>query len=382
MRLLCWGLTLVLAAGMGNFATAAESELAPALAKLRAVGPKGAGHEEATVAWKTVATSKPGELTAVLAAFDGANPLAENWLRAAVEAIADQNADKLPLADLEAFLKETKHSPRARRVAYELILSKEPAAKERLLPGFVNDPSLELRRDAVEKAIATAEAQLTADKKLGIAAYRVAFDAARDLDQVKATSEKLKSLEQPVDLPGHYGFLMQWQLVAPFDNREGKGFDVAYPPEAGVFDADATFAGVGGDIGWMEFTTTDDYGAVDLNKALDKHKGAIGYAYTEFKSDKAQTVQFRLGCINANKLWVNGELVFANHVYHAGQNVDQYIGTAKLKPGKNTILLKIAQNEQTEPWAQDWTFQLRVCDEVGTAILATDRAANKTASAK
>ena len=121
---------------------------------------------------------------------------------------------------------------------------------------------------------------------------------------------------------------------------------------------------------------------MDLNKALDKHKGAIGYAYTEFNSDKAQAVQFRLGCINANKLWVNGELVFANHVYHAGQNVDQYIGTAKLKPGKNTILLKIAQNEQTEPWAQDRTFQLRVCAEVGTAILATDRAANKTASAK
>lgn len=375
---------LVLALTTLGIASAAEkeSDLAPALAKLRAVGPKGAGHKEAGAAWKVVAQSPPQKLPDVLAAFDGANPLAENWLRSAVEAITDKHADKLPLEPLEVFLKDAKHSPRARRVAYELILSKEPNASQRLLPGFLNDPSLELRRDAVALAIAEADKALEADKAKGTAAYRVAFDAARDLDQVKATAEKLKSLGETPDLPTHYGFLMRWQLLGPFDNKEAKGFDVAYPPEAGPFNANATYDGVGGEIKWIEHTTADDYGVVDLNKALAKHKGAIAYAYTEYNSSKEQTVQFRLGCINANKLWVNGELVFANNVYHAGQNVDQYIGTAKLKAGKNTILLKIAQNEQTEPWAQDWTYQLRVSDPVGTAILAEGRAPSKTASTK
>jgi hypothetical protein len=65
--------------------------------------------------------------------------------------------------------------------------------------------------------------------------------------------------------------------------------------------------------------------------------------------------------------------VFANHVYHAGAAVDQYVGGAKLKKGLNTILVKSAQNEQTDSWAKDWWFQLRVCDRIGTAVLSADR---------
>jgi hypothetical protein len=53
--------------------------------------------------------------------------------------------------------------------------------------------------------------------------------------------------------------------------------------------------------------------------------------------------------------------------------IDQYIVNASLKKGTNRILLKIAQNEQEEEWAQRWQFQLRVCDTNGTAVLANDR---------
>jgi Tfp pilus assembly protein PilF len=80
-------------------------------------------------------------------------------------------------------------------------------------------------------------------------------------------------------------------------------------------------------------------------------------------------VELRLGCINGNKVWLNGELLTANNVYHAGSYMDQYVGRGRLKAGKNVILLKIAQNEQTESWAQRWQFQLRVCDQYGTAVL-------------
>jgi hypothetical protein len=72
-------------------------------------------------------------------------------------------------------------------------------------------------------------------------------------------------------------------------------------------------------------------------------------------------------------MWVNGQLLTANHVYHTGSYMDQYIGKARLRRGKNVILLKIAQNEQAEDWAQQWQFQFRVCDQFGTAILSEDR---------
>jgi hypothetical protein len=48
--------------------------------------------------------------------------------------------------------------------------------------------------------------------------------------------------------------------------------------------------------------------------------------------------------------------------------MDQYRSPVLLQAGTNKILLKICQNEQTEDWAQDWEFQIRVCDASGTAV--------------
>ena len=60
-------------------------------------------------------------------------------------------------------------------------------------------------------------------------------------------------------------------------------------------------------------------------------------------------------------------------VYHSGSQLDQYVCRAALREGKNTILVKVCQNEQTQSWARKWHFQLRVCDAQGTAVLSTDR---------
>ena len=36
-----------------------------------------------------------------------------------------------------------------------------------------------------------------------------------------------------------------------------------------------------------------------------------------------------------------------------------------LKAGPNEILIKVCQNNQSEPWAQAWNFAVRVCDKTG-----------------
>jgi hypothetical protein len=133
-------------------------------------------------------------------------------------------------------------------------------------------------------------------------------------------------------------------------------------------------------VKWLEHTTADDFGAVDLTKALDKHKGAVAYAAAEFIADEAQRVDIRVGSINAVKVFVNGRQIDERHVYHSGSEVDQYVSQADLNKGKNVILVKICQNEQTDAWAQDWKFQLRVCNEIGTAVLSQDRPTSKTAA--
>ena len=361
-----------------NTSAADSADIAAAIKTINAVGPKGKGHREATAAWKQLAAMEVDHITDILAGVDETNSLAVNWLRSAADAVAGKqlsSGGKLPGAKLEAFIANTKHAPKARRAAYEILLQADPTAEKRLIPGFLNDPSMELRRDAVTQALKNADALLDSGKKQAATeAYAKALDASRDQDQVDEAAKALRDLGQTVDLPSHFGFIMAWHLVGPFDNVDKGGFDVAYPPEKGV-SLDAAYKSKTGDnIKWYPHMTDDQYGTVDLNKAMDKHKGAIAYAYAEFISDADRPCEIRLGCINGNKVWLNGQLLTSNHVYHANTYLDQYRGEGRLKKGKNTILIKVAQNEQTESWAQRWQFQLRVCDHLGSAILAKNRA--------
>src|SRR5207245_2227241 len=120
-----------------------------------------------------------------------------------------------------------------------------------------------------------------------------------------------KELGEPVDLAAHLGMLRTWYLAAPFDNTDTKGFPVVYPPEKGV-DLAAVYKGKGNaEVRWTEHTTADPYGLVDLNKALGKQKLAIAYAFAAIDSPAERLVQVRLGCINASKIFVNGQEVFA-----------------------------------------------------------------------
>jgi hypothetical protein len=71
-------------------------------------------------------------------------------------------------------------------------------------------------------------------------------------------------------------------------------------------------------------------------------------------------------------VWLNGTLVFGRDEYHRGMEVDQYRLPVTLVPGRNTILIKLCQDDQRKPWTTEWEFQLRVCDRVGTAVLPAD----------
>jgi len=79
-------------------------------------------------------------------------------------------------------------------------------------------------------------------------------------------------------------------------------------------------------------------------------------------------VEIRFGCIVAIKVFLNGKEIYAREEYHHGQRFDQYSGLGTLKAGRNEILVKVCQNDQKESWAQDWKFQLRLCDYSGGAL--------------
>jgi hypothetical protein len=348
-----------------------------ALDQILAVGHEGSGNATAAAAWSTIArTATPDDLPALAAALDRCNPLAANYLRAAMDAIGERAAAQgtpLPRVALANLLLDAQAGEPARWAAFDLLQRQAPEAASRLVPGFLHDPSPRLRRLAVARLLEEARSlDQEKDSDGATVLYRQALGAARDVDQIRELAATLEKRGQTVDLPRQFGFLMHWEVIAPFDNTGRAGFDAVFPPES-EYRADAVYPGKGGDVRWQPLVTADPYGKVDFNGPYTMLKEVTGYARTVFQADRDQTVQLRLGCKNAWKIWLNGELIFGRDEYHRGQRIDQYILPAKLRQGSNVILVKCCQNEQTQDWTVQWEFQLRVCDASGAAVLAVDR---------
>ncbi len=305
-------------------------------------------------------------MPAILKQLETANPTKANWLRTAADAIVENElaaGRKLDVAGLQGYLKDQTKNPRSRRMVYEWLCKVDPGFKEEWIASFINDPSLELRRDAIADALAKLPKE--GDRKAGL---RKILVSARDRDQVDAIAKELKGLGDEVDLAAHFGFIRQWAVLSTFDNTDEKGFAAVYEPEK-KFEWNMLPTGKDNKpTEWKKLSSTDSYGKVDLAKGIGKHKSAVAYAVTIVKVDAATKVDLRANSLNALKVWLNGKEVIAHEEYHHGDNMDQYIGQGTLQPGENIIMVKVCQNDQKESWAQSWEFALRVCDQLGTAV--------------
>jgi hypothetical protein len=362
-----------------SLASAADAT-ADAIALLQAARPGGVGSVENQRAAAVLVQQGEAAVLPILQGFRKASPVGENWLRNAFEQIdSDLTAAKktIPPKVLEGFIADVSNAPAARRLAYESLRRQDPAAEARLIPGLLLDPSPEFRRDAVALLVKEAAA---AEGPAAIALYRRAFSGAVHEDQVKQISEALRKAGETVDISRHFGFVSSWMIAGPFDNREEKGFAVAYAPEAEITadgpDLAREYDGMDAKkVRWQAIETGDDFGVVDIAKQIENYKGSAMYASAVWNSSAAQTLQVRLGTPNAWKLWVNGKLVFEREEYHRSSQMDQYAVPISLQAGRNTIALKICQNEQTQDWAQKYQYQLRICDTTGAGVLPVTAAA-------
>lgn len=318
------------------------------------------------IRWKQLVQAGAQALPDVLHELETSDATSANWLRTAADAIIEKElaaGRSLDVSALETFLKNTANAPRSRRMVYEWIIRVNPDSRQKLLAGFMNDPSMELRRDAVAEALAQLPKE--GDRKAGL---RKILNSARDRDQVDAIAKELKTLGDEVDLAAHFGFVRDWMVLSTFDNTGEKGFAAVYEPEKKLDWKSLPTGKDNKPAAWKRVTSADPYGKMNLAKDVGKHKAAVAYAVAIVKADKPAPVELRANSPNAVKVWLNGKELIAHEEYHHGDSMDQYIGKGSLKQGENIILVKICQNDQKEVWAQSWEFALRVCDATGSAI--------------
>jgi hypothetical protein len=207
-------LTVLVLGAHAQILAAERRDIADLIDAVSQVESQGKGHREAMAAWRELANAGPDKLPQILAAMDDANPLAMNWLRNAAETIVDRTLKKggvLPRKELEQYVVDRDHHPLARRMAFEWLEQVDPAARVRLVPTMLDDPSSELRRDAIDSTLQTARtAQTSGDSEAAVANFQRALAAASDVDQIKSILQALKELEVQVEPAAALGFLTQW----------------------------------------------------------------------------------------------------------------------------------------------------------------------------
>ncbi len=348
-----------------GFLKALDSEKIAEMAKsLNDAQARGGNSELMAQKWQALVAKGQAAVPDILNAMDAAKPLGLNWLRPALDAVLEKEKPTLKtITALESFVKNSANAGIARRQAFEWLQKlDEPKAKQ-LVPGFLTDINPDLRRDAIASEISSLKSlpkgiQVT---NKGKAILKVACD----LDQVTELAKILKTESVEVDLLKHYGFLTDWAVLGIFDNTKELGFEKAYAVEPRV-DPAKTYQGKGDKPAkWFTIKTNSPEGFVDFNKLIGKKKSAIAYAWTKVESPIDQEVEIRLGCTTSLKVWLNGDGVFQRDEYHHGQNPNQHIARCKLKKGTNDLLVKVCQNNQTEPYAQNWQLQARFTDFAG-----------------
>lgn len=174
-------------------------------------------------------------------------------------------------------------------------------------------------------------------------------------------AEFYRENDQPEKAKAHIqntGFITEdaWWILGPFDNTAGIGYDTAYIPEdVTQIDTTTQYKGINGQVSWQKSADETLEGYIGLGEDVDWR---VAYAFTTVSSPDERKVQFRFDSDDQGKIWLNGKEVFA-HTRTALAAIDRDIIPVTLKPGENSILVKVCEEEL------HWGFYMRITDTNG-----------------
>jgi hypothetical protein len=156
------------------------------------------------------------------------------------------------------------------------------------------------------------------------------------------------------------GFINTWHIIGPFPNENGSAFHNEFFPEKGV---DLSKGGEvdGTKLEWKKVTTDEIPARISLSAEFEKNQFVTAYAYAELHAEKEMPVQILFGTNDGCEFWVNGEKRFEVNE-ERGCEIDGDKVETTLKPGVNTLLLKVLQA------GGGWEYCVRLADKDGNHI--------------
>ena len=131
-----------------------------------------------------------------------------------------------------------------------------------------------------------------------------------------AAADQILPMSHLFDLPvdaaliaRHQGFRPALNLLGPFDNDQGKGFEVSYPPESEI-DLTKSYSGKLARLSWRRDVPSDRAGLINLGAMMHPSRWQAAYAVTAFDVRDAGQYEIRLGASSGLKVWLNGTETF------------------------------------------------------------------------
>ena len=165
--------------------------------------------------------------------------------------------------------------------------------------------------------------------------------------------------------PSARNFLLDWNLIGPFDAPDMDSLAAPYPPEMET-DLGKSYPGKGNAaVGWRKIKA-DASGYVRLTELVTPNEQAVVYALGWLSAPAEMTATMLVGSDDGVRVWVNDRLVHSNPAYR-GAVPDQDRIRVSLRKGWNKVMLKVLQG------AGGWGYYVRFADPDGKFTWTTER---------